>query len=63
MEEKKIKEPTTSWKGCIIWGVVNILLVLLCTSLGKIMLSSAMILLIIFGFAISFQFVKEDWKS
>ena len=47
--------PKPQWKGCIIFGLVNIGLVLLCTKLNIIMISVAMILLIAAGVWITFQ--------
>lgn len=35
------KEPKPQWKGCIIFGIVNIIFVLLCTKLNIVMLSGA----------------------
>lgn len=55
--------PKPQWKGCIIFGLVNIGLVLLCTKLNIIMISVAMILLIAAGVWITFQSIKEDWKE
>lgn len=63
MNEKNIKEHKPFWKGCIIFGIINILLVLLCTNLNVLMISSAMIILIIIGVVISFHFIIENWKS
>lgn len=61
MEEKKI--PTPQWKGCIIFGIVNIGLVLLCTKLNVIMLSVSLILLIAAGVVTTIQAIKEDWQE
>lgn len=63
MDNNKSKEATPSWKGCIIFGVINILLVLLCTQLGKMVLSNSVILLIVAGFVFSIQCIREDWKA
>ncbi|MCR5541671.1 MAG: hypothetical protein K6F71_12760 [Ruminococcus sp.] len=57
------KENKASWKGDIIFGVINILLVLLCTKLNIILISSAMVLLIIIGIAVSAQSVKENFAA
>lgn len=62
MEEKK-KISTPQWKGCIIFGIVNIGLVLLCTKLNIIMLSVSLILLIAAGVVITMQSIKEDWRE
>lgn len=62
MEEKN-KIPTPQWKGCIIFGIVNIGLVLLCTKLNVIMLSVSLILLIAAGVVTTIQSIKEDWQA
>ena len=43
------KESKPQWKGCIIFGIINIVFVLLCTKLNIIMLNVALILLIAAG--------------
>lgn len=67
MEETKVEEknnePKPQWKGCIIFGLINIGLVLLCTKLNFIMLSVGVIIIIIVGACVSFQAIKEDWKE
>ena len=55
--------PKPSWKGCIIFGIINLLLVLLCTKLNIILVSAALVLLIIAGIVVSAQSIKEDFKS
>lgn len=60
MEEQDSKP---SWKGCIIFGIINILLVLLCTKLNIMLVSTAMMLLIIVGVAVSAKSVKEDFNT
>ena len=61
--EKQHKEPAPSWKGCIGFGVVNIVLVLLCTKLSMVLLSTGMLLLLAVGVAVAVQSIKEDWKA
>lgn len=56
-------QPTPSWKGCIIFGIVNIGLVLLCTKLQVMILSASLVLMILCGVAVTAQFIKEDWKA
>ena len=56
-------ESKPQWKGCVIFGLINIALVLLCTKLNIIMISAAMILLIVIGVAVTVQSVKEDWRE
>lgn len=63
MEVEENKIPTPSWKGCIIFGIVNIILVLLCTKLNILMISTAMIILITAWVVVSAQLIKEDWKA
>ena len=63
MGEDNNKEPKPQWKGCIIFGIVNIILVLLCTKLNIVMLSVALILLIVAGVVTTIQSIKEDWKE
>ena len=58
-----MNEQKPSWKGCIVFGIINILLVLLCTKLNIILISTAMILLIIIGIAVTAKSVKEDRES
>ncbi|SEL19426.1 hypothetical protein [Ruminococcus albus] len=60
MEEQNAK---SSWKGCIIFGIINILLVFLCTKLNIMLVSTAMMLLIIVGVAVSAKSVKEDFNA
>ena len=62
MNENKLEEPTPSWKGCIIFGIINILLVLLATNIRVILISFSLILILIIGIATSVQSIKEDWK-
>lgn len=67
IEEMKInennKESKPQWKGCIIFGIINIVFVLLCTKLNIIMLSVALILLIAAGVVTTIQSIKEDWQE
>lgn len=53
MEENKENNP--QWKGCLIFGMINIGLVLLCTKLNVIVLSVSMIILIVIGVVVSFN--------
>lgn len=61
--DEPVKTPSPSWKGCIIFGIINLLLVFLCTKLNILLISTALILLIITGFAITAKSVKEDWSA
>lgn len=63
MNNKVQKGSDSSWKGCIIFGGINILLVLFCTMLRRVLLSFGMILLIIVGFIVSVNLIKENWKE
>ena len=62
MEEKN-KAPAPQWKGCIIFGIVNIVLVLLCTKSNIVMLSVALTLLIAVGVVTTIQSIREDWQE
>lgn len=62
MNENKLEEPTPSWKGCIIFGIINILLVLLATNIRVILISLSLILILIIGMATSVHSMKADWK-
>ncbi len=62
MEEKN-KVPAPQWKSCIIFGLINIALVLLCTKLNIVMISVALIILIVAGVVVAAQSIKEDWKE
>ncbi|MBR6400792.1 MAG: hypothetical protein IKS17_06170 [Firmicutes bacterium] len=53
---------TPEWKGCIAFGIFNIILVLICTKLNIVFISSAMVLLIIVGAAVSLKSAKEDME-
>ena len=55
-------EAKPQWKGDVIFGLINIALVLLCTKLNIIMISAAMIILIVLGVVVAFQSMKEDWR-
>lgn len=57
------KESKPQWKGCIIFGIINIGFVLLCTKLNFVMLSVALILLIVIGVVTTIQSIREDWKA
>lgn len=60
---KEEQTPTPSWKSCIIFGIVNILLVLLCTKLHIILISASLILMLAGGVIVTAQFIKEDWNA
>lgn len=57
------KEPEPQWKGCIIFGIVNIVLVLLATKLNIVLISAALILIIAACFCATIQLAKEDWQN
>ena len=57
------KMPAPSWKGCILFGIVNLILVWLCTKLNSILISVAMMLLLLTGVVVSCQSVREDWHE
>lgn len=61
MDNNKSKEPSPSWKGCIIIGLINFFLVILCTQIRIVLFSNAMILLLIGGICTTFHFIKTDW--
>ena len=61
--EGKQKAPTPQWKGCVIIGFVNIVLVFLATALGVTFISTALAVLIVIGVLYSLDGVKEDWKA
>ena len=61
MEEDKKK--SISWKACIILGLINIVLVFLCTKLSIILISAGLAVLIVFGVIASFESFKEEWSS
>ncbi|MBR3635383.1 MAG: hypothetical protein IKN47_04225 [Lachnospiraceae bacterium] len=61
--EENTNETKPQWKGCVIFGLINIALVLLCTKLNIIMVSAVMILLIVIGVAVTIQSLKEDWRE
>jgi hypothetical protein len=63
METNDMKNPKPQWKGCIVFGIINILLVILCTKMNIVMISIAMILLIAAGIVATAQSVKEDWQQ
>ncbi len=58
-----MNEQKPSWKGCIVFGILNILLVLLGTKLSIVLISTAMILLIITSIAVTAKSVKEDMAA
>ena len=59
----KEQEPKPSWLSCIIFGIFNILLVLLCTKLGVMLLSVSMMLLLACGVVATAQCMIEDWQN
>ena len=63
METNDIKNPRPQWKGCIVFGIINILFVILCTKINFVMISIALILLIAAGIVATAQSVKEDWRQ
>ncbi|MBQ9935824.1 MAG: hypothetical protein IJO70_08255 [Lachnospiraceae bacterium] len=60
---KDDNKDSSLWKECIIFGVVNILLVLLATKLNIMLISVAMILLIVAGVVVSAQYIKKEWNE
>lgn len=63
MDDNKSKELSPSWKGSIIFGLINIFLVILCTQIRIVLFSNAMILLLICGICVTFEFIKTDWRE
>ena len=61
--ENAPKEPTPSWKFSIIFGLIDLGAVFLRTHLGIILLSTAMIILIACGIAVTPKFIKDDWQN
>jgi|P827metagenome_2_1110787.scaffolds.fasta_scaffold00715_16 hypothetical protein len=61
--DDKNKDPKPQWKECIVFGVINVLLVLLCTKLKVTMISVALILLIAAGVVATIKTIKEDWQE
>ena len=61
--KKQSSTPSPSWKDCIIFGVVNVGLVLLCTKLPIMILSLSLGLLLIGGVIVTPKFIKDDWKA
>ena len=55
--------PAPSWKGCIVFGIINTIFVILCTKLNILLVSASMILLLVVGIVVSVQSVKEDYLS
>ncbi len=60
-EHKKTYE--SMWKSDIIFGLICIGLVLLCTKLPVRILSVGLILILLGGVVISAQNIKESWKA
>ncbi len=63
MGTKQSKKHIPSWKGCIIFGIINIGCVLLCTKLGITLISTSLILSLIIGLIISIEGIIADWKK
>ena len=61
--DDKNKDPKPQWKECFVFGIINVLLVLLCTKLKVTMISVALILLIAAGVVATIKTVKEDWQE
>lgn len=57
---KNDNKASSSWKECLIFGIVNILLVLLAIKLNIILISVAIILLIVAGVVVSAQYTREN---
>lgn len=55
--------PTPSWKGCIIFGLVNFVLVYLATAFRVNIISMGLLFLIVGGVVVSAQCIKSDWQN
>ena len=62
-DEEQYKEPTPSWKGTVIFGIVNIVCVLLATMTSIVFLSSFLVILLMFGVMFSAKCIVDDWKE
>ena len=62
-DEKEYKEPTPSWKGTVIFGIVNIVCVLLATMTRTVFFSSFLVILLMFGVMFSAKCIVDDWKE
>ena len=60
MEENKTPKP--SWKGILIFGIVDFALVLLATRVFNIVfISTGLMIVILTGIVVSVSSIKEDW--
>lgn len=60
MEENKTPKP--SWKGILIFGIVDFALVLLATRVFNIVfISTGLMIVILAGIVVSVSSIKEDW--
>ena len=62
-DEDEYKEPTPSWKGTVIFGIVNIVCVLLATMTRTVFFSSFLVILLMFGVMFSAKCIVDDWKE
>lgn len=62
-DEEEYKEPTPSWKDTVIFGIVNIVCVLLATMTSIVFLSSFLVILLMFGVMFSAKCIVDDWKE
>lgn len=60
---KNDNKASSSWKECLIFGIVNILLVILATKLNIMLISVAIILLIVAGVVVSAQYTRENMNE
>lgn len=63
MMRREYKEPTPSWKDTVIFGIVNIVCVLLATMTSIVFLSSFLVILLMFGVMFSAKCIVDDWKE
>lgn len=61
--EDDSKEYESTWKSSIVFGLICIGLVWLCTKLPIRILSVSLILILLIGVAVSAQAVKDAWKA
>ena len=62
-DEDEYKEPTPSWKDTVLFGIVNIVCVLLATMTSIVFLSSFLVILLMFGVMFSAKCIVDDWKE
>lgn len=62
-DEDEYKEPTPSWKDTVIFGIVNIVCVLLATMTRTVFFSSFLVILLMFGVMFSAKCIVDDWKE